>query len=264
MIFYDSFWEVAQILPQESQNDFIACLVRYYFTGEIAADEQLIKIAFASCKPFIDMSKKASKAGKKSAAARSKKSANGSANGSMNGSANGSMNGSANKEQNTTEQNTTELTPTGVGVGRPPTRSLSPVSGLVSIPPAGDVPSLQETVAVATGSMGVSEEFARWWHGEMTARDWTNTDGTTIGRRNWRPVLKAWWNNRRDGEMREINEAARASKERERVYSPADWGLCRERCAKCGEHGCTAGAKVPPQFWTPPQQPEQCPRFKQA
>ena len=73
MVFYDSFWEVAQALPQESQNDFIACLVRYYFTGEIAADDQFAKIAFASCKPFIDMSKKASKAGKKSAAARSKR-----------------------------------------------------------------------------------------------------------------------------------------------------------------------------------------------
>ena len=101
MVFYDSFWEVAQAMPQESQNDFIACLVRYYFTGEFTADDQFAKIAFASCKPFIDMSKKASKAGKKSAAARSKKSAN--------GSANGSMNGSANKEQNRTQQNSHPL-----------------------------------------------------------------------------------------------------------------------------------------------------------
>ena len=246
MIFHEGFWKFALGMANKSRLEFYDAVFAFAFDGkEPETRNKEVLRCFEFVRPVIAKSRKLSASGKQGGLISQKPK--------------GLV-----KQEKEEEEGKEKDTPTGVGVQKllAPSRSLSPVSGLVSVSGVGDTPSLQETVAVATGVMGVSEEFARWWHGEMTARDWTNTDGSTIGRRNWRPVLKAWWNNRRDGEMREINEAARASKERERVYSPADWGLCRERCAKCGEHGCTAGAKVPPQFWTPPQQPEQCPRFR--
>ena len=241
MVFYDNYYEGASRLPKTQRKSFLVAILDYYYKREEPNLPSSADALFQALRPLLDKSISCSEKGAKSGLVRAAKAR---------------TNGEHSKRKNNS--------PSSEGEQKRllPSRPPSPVSDLVSVSGVGDTPSLQETVAVATGVMGVSEEFARWWHGEMTARDWTNTDGTTIGRRNWRPVLKAWWNNRRDGEMREINEAARASKERERVYSPADWGLCRERCAKCGEHGCTAGAKVPPQFWAPPQQPEQCPRFR--
>ena len=46
-----------------------------------------------------------------------------------------------------------------------------------------------------------------------------------------------------------------------RCFTAEDWELCRERCANCGETGCRAGVKVPPDKAEPPRPPEDCPHF---
>lgn len=129
----------------------------------------------------------------------------------------------------------------------------------------GDVPSEVEVVAAATGIMGITEEFARWWYAEMEARDWRNNRGDRIGCLNWRSVLKSWWNRRDGREMSEVRETVRRSAAaKPRAWKPEDWQLCAERCANCTGDGCSKGIKTPPACGQPPQPPEECRAFKSA
>ena len=109
--------------------------------------------------------------------------------------------------------------------------------------------------------MGVPEAFARWWYREMTARDWTNTDGSPIGNRNWRPTLKAWFNRATPEELAEVKRQAEV-KPKVATYKPEDWLLCAERCAAFASGRCTAGKIVPPQCRPRPIPPEECDKFR--
>ena len=120
-------------------------------------------------------------------------------------------------------------------------------------------PSLSEILNVATSVMGVPEYYARWWYGEMEARGWTNTDGTSVGTRNWRPTLKAWHNREDAKHLAEIRETAASAEKREIKVSVKDWILCKERCANCGSNGCTKGVRTPPELQRRP--PEECKSF---
>ena len=126
-----------------------------------------------------------------------------------------------------------------------------------------DVPTLAVVVNAAKSVMGVGEGYARWWYAEMEARDWTSTDGSRISTRNWRPVLKAWWNRATPEERAEADAAARrAEAERPRAWTAADWTLCAERCARCAGASCAAGVKEPPALnRAHPHPPESCPQY---
>ena len=128
-----------------------------------------------------------------------------------------------------------------------------------------DVPD-EGTVLSACTIAGVPEWYARWWYGEMTARDWLKTDGGRIDNRNWRPNLKTWWNHAQK-DAAEL-EAIRAKfeprpEQAPRTYTPDDWTLCAERCAHCPDGcGCRAGVKTPPQLDPDhPHPPQECPRY---
>ena len=128
-----------------------------------------------------------------------------------------------------------------------------------------DVPD-ERTVLSACTIAGVPEWYARWWYGEMTARDWLKTDGGRIDNRNWRPNLKTWWNHAQK-DAAEL-EAIRAKfeprpEQAPRTYTPDDWTLCAERCAHCPDGcGCRAGVKTPPQLDPDhPHPPQECPRY---
>ena len=128
-----------------------------------------------------------------------------------------------------------------------------------------DVPE-ERTVLSACTIAGVPEWYARWWYGEMTARDWLKTDGGRIDNRNWRPNLKTWWNHAQK-DAAEL-EAIRAKfeprpEQAPRTYTPDDWTLCAERCAHCPDGcGCRAGVKTPPQLDPDhPHPPQECPRY---
>ena len=121
-------------------------------------------------------------------------------------------------------------------------------------------PKLAEVVNVATTVMGVPEYYARWWHKEMNARGWLNTDGSSVGTRNWRPTLKAWYNREDAKHLAEIREAASDAEKREIKVSAKDWTLCAERCANCANGKCAKGIRIPPELERRP--PEECKGFK--
>ena len=134
-----------------------------------------------------------------------------------------------------------------------------PVGSAARAHARGDVPSLEEALA-ASPIVGVPLSYIRWWHNEMTARDWTSTDGRSIGRLNWRAVLRAWYLH---GDAKEIA----AAKELERVRAPVcrsnpkDWILCIERCAYAANGCCRRGITTPPQLQSRPHPPEECRLF---
>ena len=124
------------------------------------------------------------------------------------------------------------------------------------------MPTLKTVIAAATSVMNVTEGYARWWYAEMEARDWTCSDGMRISTRNWRPLLKSWWNRSKPEEREDAERAMRkAEAAKPRTWTAADWGLCAERCARCAGDKCAAGVKTPPDKNTPPYPPENCPRF---
>ena len=126
-----------------------------------------------------------------------------------------------------------------------------------------DVPDLATVLALAPET-GVSEDYARWWHSEMTARDWTSPNGSRITLANWRSVMRAWYLRRNDAEV----DAAKRMAIRlilppfsKPKYSIEAWELCRERCANCGKKGCKVGIPTPPPSENPPRPPEECHKF---
>jgi hypothetical protein len=123
----------------------------------------------------------------------------------------------------------------------------------------GDVPSLEEALA-ASPIVGVPLSYIRWWHNEMTARDWTSTDGRSIGRLNWRAVLRAWYLH---GDAKEIAAAKELERARAPVCrsNPKDWILCIERCAHAANGCCRRGITTPPQLQSRPHPPEECRLF---
>ena len=127
-----------------------------------------------------------------------------------------------------------------------------------------DVPDLA-TVLSLSPETGVSEEYARWWHSEMTARDWTSPNGSRITLANWRSVMRAWYLRRNDAEVDAAKRMAirlilpRPTKMS--GYPLAAWDLCRERCANCGKSGCKVGIPTPPPSENPPRPPEECHKF---
>ena len=126
-----------------------------------------------------------------------------------------------------------------------------------------DVPDLATVLSLAPAT-GVSEEYARWWHSEMTARDWTSPNGSRITRANWRSVMRTWYLRRNDAEVDAAKRMAirlilpPISKQK---YSIEAWDLCRERCANCGKSGCKVGIATPPPSENPPRPPEECHKF---
>ena len=126
-----------------------------------------------------------------------------------------------------------------------------------------DVPTEDAVAEIASTAMGVGADYARWWHREMTARGWTNTDGTRVHNGNWRPTLKSWRNRASGDELAEAREyASQLARKRQRAEKPPIWTLCAERCANCGENGCQKGRKTPPEELEPPIPPQECPDFK--
>ena len=127
-----------------------------------------------------------------------------------------------------------------------------------------DVPDLATVLALAPET-GVSDEYARWWHSEMTARDWTSPNGSRITLANWRSVMRAWYLRRNDTEVDAAKRMAirlilpRPTKKS--TYPLAAWELCRERCANCGKKGCKVGIPTPPPSENPPRPPEECHKF---
>ena len=127
-----------------------------------------------------------------------------------------------------------------------------------------DVPDLATVLSLAPET-GVSEDYARWWHSEMTARDWTSPNGSRITLANWRSVMRAWYLRRNDAEVDAAKRMAirlilpRPTKKS--GYPLAAWNLCRERCANCGETGCKIGIITPPPSENPPRPPEECHKF---
>ena len=126
-----------------------------------------------------------------------------------------------------------------------------------------DVPDLATVLSLAPET-GVSEDYARWWHSEMTARDWTSPNGSRITLANWRSVMRAWYLRRNDAEV----DAAKRMAIRlilppfsKPKYSIEAWELCRERCANCGKSGCKVGIPTPPPSENPPRPPEECHKF---
>ena len=126
-----------------------------------------------------------------------------------------------------------------------------------------DVPDLATVLSLAPNT-GVSEEYARWWHSEMSARDWTSPNGSRITLANWRSVMRAWYLRRNDAEVDAAKRMAirlilpPISKPK---YSIEAWDLCRERCANCGKKGCKVGIPTPPPSENPPRPPEECHKF---
>jgi hypothetical protein len=127
-----------------------------------------------------------------------------------------------------------------------------------------DVPDLATVLSLAPNT-GVSEDYARWWHSEMAARDWTSPNGSRITLANWRSVMRAWYLRRNDAEVDAAKRMAirlilpRPTKKS--GYPLAAWDLCRERCANCGKKGCKVGIPTPPPSENPPRPPEECCRF---
>ena len=134
-----------------------------------------------------------------------------------------------------------------------------PVGSAARAHARGDVPSLEEALA-ASPIVGVPLSYIRWWHNEMTARDWTSTDGRSIGRLNWRAVLRAWYLH---GDAKEIAAAKELERARAPVCrsNPKDWILCIERCAHAANGRCRRGITTPPQLQSRPHPPEECSLF---
>ena len=134
-----------------------------------------------------------------------------------------------------------------------------PVGSAARAHARGDVPSLEEALA-ASPIVGVPLSYIRWWHNEMTARDWTSTDGRSIGRLNWRAVLRAWYLH---GDAKEIAAAKELERARAPVCrsDPKDWILCIERCAHAANGCCQRGITTPPQLQSRPHPPEECRLF---
>ena len=161
------------------------------------------------------------------------------------------------KEERTEKEN---LPPT------PPIREKAkkeetlPVGSAARAHARGDVPSLEEALA-ASPIVGVPLSYIRWWHNEMTARDWTSTDGRSIGRLNWRAVLRAWYLHGDAKEIAAAKELERARAPVCRSSNPKDWILCIERCAHAANGCCQRGITTPPQLQSRPHPPEECRLF---
>lgn len=125
-----------------------------------------------------------------------------------------------------------------------------------------DVPALSEVETVATSLMCIPKYYAAWWYRQMVAADWTNTDGSPVDHRNWRPTLRAWHNRAKPGELEQARrESMSPDRAAGRTYGPDEWSLCAERCAHCTGTACGQGEKTPPQARKRPQPPEECPKF---
>ena len=135
-----------------------------------------------------------------------------------------------------------------------------PVGSAARAHARGDVPSLEEALA-ASPIVGVPLSYIRWWHNEMTARDWTSTDGRSIGRLNWRAVLRAWYLHGDAKEIAAAKELERARAPVCRSSDPKDWILCIERCAHAVNGCCRRGITTPPQLQSRPHPPEECSLF---
>ena len=135
-----------------------------------------------------------------------------------------------------------------------------PVGSAARAHARGDVPSLEEALA-ASPIVGVPLSYIRWWHNEMTARDWTWTDGRSIGRLNWRAVLRAWYLHGDAKEIAAAKELERARAPVCRSFDPKDWILCIERCAHAANGRCRRGITTPPQLQSRPHPPEECSLF---
>ena len=135
-----------------------------------------------------------------------------------------------------------------------------PVGSAARAHARGDVPPLEEALA-ASPIVGVPLSYIRWWHNEMTARDWTSTDGRSIGRLNWRAVLRAWYLHGDAKEIAAAKELERARAPVCRSSDPKDWILCIERCAHAANGRCRRGITTPPQLQSRPHPPEECSLF---
>ena len=127
-----------------------------------------------------------------------------------------------------------------------PTKSVRDISAPARTPARRDVPTC-EAVVSACEVTGVPTWYAKWWHAEMAARDWTKVDGSPVSNRNWRPVLKSWWN--RDAKNAAHLQELRAEHEPKvvvrKTYRPEDWVLCAERCGNFCDGRCAKGVAVP-------------------
>ena len=161
------------------------------------------------------------------------------------------------KEERTEKEN---LPPTPPIREKAKKEEMLPVGSAARAHARGDVPSLEEALA-ASPIVGVPLSYIRWWHNEMTARDWTSTDGRSIGRLNWRAVLRAWYLHGDAKEIAAAKELERARAPVCRSSDPKDWILCIERCAHAANGCCRRGITTPPQLQSRPHPPEECSLF---
>ena len=114
------------------------------------------------------------------------------------------------------------------------------------------------------------------WQRYMEEVGWRFSTGTCINWCNFRRSLRMWHKteDRIRWERGGYADADRAKNEKDQKkakvaalmqrakYDPSFWGLCRESCANCGEHGCALGVAIPPDRQVPrPHPPQECPKF---
>jgi hypothetical protein len=110
------------------------------------------------------------------------------------------------------------------------------------------------------------------WQRYMEEVGWRFSTGTCINWCNFRRSLRMWHKteDRLRSERGESAAVERQSIQDRKVAKltllakrdPSIWGLCRESCANCGEHGCALGVAIPPDRQVPrPHPPQECPKF---
>ena len=146
-----------------------------------------------------------------------------------------------------------------------PSVCVSNIHAPARTPARRDVPTC-ETVVSACEVTGVPTWYAKWWHAEMVSRDWTKVDGSPVSNRNWRPVLKSWWNRDEKDAMhlQEIRAEYEPKVVVRKTYRPEDWVLCAERCGNFCDGRCAKGVAVPPMLQERPHPPEECREFEVA
>lgn len=261
MTFFQSYYEYAKTLNAKTRLAFYDAILGYFFAGVEPEPSSVAYSAFMLVKPTLDASKRRSEAGRmggsklgesKARPANKNASKTQALLANENASKTQGIIRSKDKEkERESECYAAEHTPA------PPPAPLSSVP--VRRP---DVPDEATVIGVATSAMGVTEDFARWWFAEMTARDWTGTDGRRVDLRNWRPTLKAWYNRRRPDEVRDAEQVATVARLAARKFKPEDWMLCAERCANFKDGACSRGVKTPPDKEQYPKPPEECKNFR--
>jgi hypothetical protein len=100
--------------------------------------------------------------------------------------------------------------------------------------------------------------YVAWRFADLERTGWTLADGRKVAPDGFVAHVLAWWRNERD-RARWFPDGSTAAKS----AAVADWTLCAERCAHCGEvGGCACGVTVPPAMDRKrPHPPEECPKF---